>query len=57
MGFKIKTQLLPFLQVGSTCYLSEAFMMSGAAGNKYIYKIRHVGSNTGTECYTEIWCC
>lgn len=54
-GYKIKTMLLPFLQCGSTCYLQD-FEMSGAEGEKYIYRLRHVGSNTGTECYTEVYC-
>ena len=55
-GFKIRTALLPHLLVGSTCYLSEDFGISGASGNKYIYRIVLVGSNTGTEGYTEIYC-
>lgn len=55
-GYKIKTALLPHLAVGSTCYLSEDFGISGASGNKYIYRIRLVGSNTGTEGYSEIYC-
>ena len=54
-GFLIKTQLLPHLQCGSTCFL-EGFGMSGADGNKYIYKIHHVGNNFGTNCFTEIYC-
>ena len=54
-GFKIKTQLLPHLMVGSTCFLRD-FDIADAEGNKYIYKLRHVGSNTGTECYTEVYC-
>ena len=54
-GFKIKTQLLPHLQCGATCYLKD-FGLAEAEGNKYIYRIRHVGSNTGTECYSEIYC-
>lgn len=54
-GYKIKTMLLPHLQCGATCYL-EGFEMSGAEGEKYIYRIHHVGSNTGTECYTEVYC-
>jgi len=53
-GFMCRTQLLPFLQCGSTCYMD--FEMSDAKGEKYIYKIHHVGDNTGTECYTEIYC-
>ena len=55
-GFKIKTALLPHLAVGSTCYLHEDFGISGATGDKYIYRIKLVGSNTGTEGYTEIYC-
>lgn len=55
-GFKIKTALLPYLAVGSTCYLHEDFGISDAIGDKYIYRIRLVGSNTGTEGYTEIYC-
>lgn len=54
-GFLIKTQLLPHLMCGSTCFL-EGFGMSGADGNKYIYKIHHVGNNFGTSCFTEIYC-
>lgn len=54
-GFMIKTQLLPHLMVGSTCFLKD-FGMNDAEGSKYIYKLRHIGSNTGTECYTEIYC-
>ena len=54
-GFKITTQLLPHLMVGSTCFLRD-FGMADAEGNKYIYRLRHVGSNTGTNCYTEIYC-
>lgn len=54
-GFKIKTQLLPHLIVGSTCFL-ENFGISGAEGNKYIYKIEHEVNNTGLSCYTEIYC-
>lgn len=54
-GFKIKTQLLPHLQCGATCYLKD-FGLAEAEGNKYIYRIHHVGSNTGTECYSEIYC-
>lgn len=53
-GFMIRTQLLPHLQCGSTCYLD--FDMADAKGEKYIYKIRHYGSNTGLECYSEIYC-
>lgn len=54
-GYKIKTMLLPHLQCGATCYL-ENFEMSGAEGEKYVYRIRHIGSNTGTSCYSEIYC-
>lgn len=54
-GFLIKTQLLPHLMVGSTCFL-EGFGFADAEGSKYIYKLRHIGSNTGLECYTEIYC-
>ena len=53
-GFKIETMLLPFLQVGSTCYLD--FDLADARGSKYIYKIEHKGSNTGTDCTTTIYC-
>lgn len=53
-GFLVRTQLLPHLQCGATCYMN--FEMSDAKGEKYIYKIHHFGSNTGTECYTEIYC-
>jgi hypothetical protein len=55
-GFKIRTALLPHLVVGSTCYLSEDFGISGASGDKYIYRITLVGSNVGTEGYSEIYC-
>ena len=54
-GFKIKTQLLPHLVVGSTCFL-EDFGISGAEGNKYIYKIEHTVNNTGLDAFTEIYC-
>lgn len=54
-GFKIRTQLLPFLQCGSTCFLSD-FNMSDASGSKYIYYLEHVANNTGLECYTDIYC-
>ena len=54
-GFKIRTQLLPYLQCGSTCFLSD-FDMSGASGSKYIYYLEHVVNNTGLECYTDIYC-
>ena len=54
-GFKIKTQLLPHLIVGSTCFL-EGFGMSGADGSKYIYRIEHTVNNTGLDAYTEIYC-
>lgn len=54
-GFLIRTQLLPHLQCGSTCFL-EDFGMSDAEGNKYIYKLKHVGNNTGLDAYTEIYC-
>ena len=53
-GFKIETMLLPFLQVGSTCVLD--FDISGASGSKYIYRLEHSGTNTGTECKTIIYC-
>ena len=53
-GFKITTQLLPFLQCGSTCYCD--FDMADVKGEKYIYKIVHKGSNTGTECSTDVYC-
>ncbi len=53
-GFKINTQLLAYLQCGSTCYCD--FDMADVKGEKYIYKIRHVGSNTGVNCYSEIYC-
>jgi hypothetical protein len=59
-GFKIKTQLLPFLQCGATCHLGkddDTFGISGAEGDKYIYRIHHIGNNYGTDCYTEIFCC
>lgn len=55
-GFLIKTQLVPHLACGSTVYLKD-FGIADASGEKYVYKLRHVGSNTGTECYTEIYCC
>jgi len=54
-GFKIKTQLLPHLQCGATCYLKD-FGLAETEGNKYIYRIRHIGSNTGTDGYSEIYC-
>lgn len=54
-GFLIRTQLLPHLQCGSTCFL-EDFDMADASGSKYIYKLRHVGNNTGLDAYTEIYC-
>ena len=54
-GFKIKTQLLPHLQCGSTCFL-EGFGISGAEGNKYIYKIEHTVNNTGLDAFSEIYC-
>lgn len=54
-GFKIETMFLPFLQVGSTCYLN--FDMSGANGvSAYIYRLEHSGSNVGTDCKTIIYC-
>ena len=59
-GFKIKTQLLPFLQCGSTCRLgadNDSFGISGAEGDKYIYRIHHIGNNYGADCYTEVFCC
>lgn len=54
-GYMIKTMLLPHLQCGSTCYLQE-FGMPDAEGEKYVYRIRHVGSNTGTDGYSEVYC-
>ena len=54
-GFKIRTQLLPHLQCGSTCFL-EGFGITGAEGNKYIYKIEHTVNNTGLDCYSEVYC-
>lgn len=54
-GFKIKTQLLPHLQCGATCFLDD-FGITGAQGNKYIYKIEHTVNNTGLEAFTEIYC-
>lgn len=54
-GFMVRTQLLPYLQVGSTCILRN-FGMNDADGTKYIYKLKHVGSNTGELCYTEVYC-
>lgn len=53
-GFIVRTQLLPHLVCGSTCYLD--FDLADARGEKYIYKLRHVGNNVGTECYSEIYC-
>lgn len=53
-GFKIQTELVPHLVCGSTCYLKD-FNMADADGSKYVYKIKHVGSNTGTDAYTEIY--
>lgn len=53
-GFMCRTQLLPHLQCGATCYMD--FDMSDARGEKYIYKIHHVGNNVGTECFSEIYC-
>ena len=54
-GFKIETIFLPFLQVGSTCYLD--FDMSGANGvSAYIYRLEFIGSNVGTDCKTIIYC-
>lgn len=54
-GFKIRTQLLPFLQVGATCFLAD-FGMAEAEGSKYVYRIEHTVNNTGTECYTDVYC-
>lgn len=54
-GFAIKTQLLPFLQCGSTCLLRD-FGISGAEGAKYVYKIEHAVNNTGLEAYSIIYC-
>lgn len=54
-GFKIRTQLLPHLQCGATCFL-EDFGVSNAEGNKYIYRIEHTINNTGLDAYTEIYC-
>ena len=53
-GFKIETMLLPFLEVGSTVRLD--FPLADAQGDKYVYKVRHTGSNTGTNCITEVYC-
>lgn len=55
MGFAIKTQLLPHLVCGSTCFL-EGFGISGAEGSKYIYKIEHTVNNTGLDAYTVVYC-
>ena len=55
-GFLIKTKLVPFLQCGSTIYLKD-FGISDASGEKYVYKLRHVGNNTGVDAYSEIYCC
>ncbi len=54
-GYMLKTQLLPFMQIGSTCRLQD-FGLAGADGDKYVYKLHHVGNNYGTECYTELYC-
>lgn len=54
-GFAIKTQLLPFLAVGSTCFLKD-FGISGADGSKYIYKIEHTVNNTGLDAFSVIYC-
>lgn len=54
-GFKIRTQLLPHLQVGATCFL-EDFGIAGAEGNMYIYRLEHTANNTGLEAYTDIYC-
>lgn len=54
-GFAIKTQLLPHLACGSTCYL-QGFGLSGTEGNKYIYKIEHTVNNTGLDAYSVIYC-
>jgi len=59
-GFKIKTQLLPHLQCGATCRLGkddDKFGIADAEGDKYIYRIHHIGNNYGADCYTEIYCC
>lgn len=59
-GFMIKTQLLPHLQCGATCYLGaegDEFGIADAKGEKYIYRIHHIGNNFGTDAYTEIYCC
>ena len=53
-GFLCRTQLLPHLQCGSTCYMD--FDMSDARGEKYIYKIVHHVNNIGLDAYTEIYC-
>lgn len=53
-GFKIETMLLPFLEVGSTVRLD--FPLADAQGDKYVYKVHHTGSNTGTNCITEVYC-
>lgn len=55
-GFKIKTQLLPHLACGSTCFLSPDFGFAEAEGSKYIYRIEHTVNNTGLECYSIIYC-
>lgn len=54
-GFKIRTGLLPHLQCGSTAVL-EDFNMTGAEGNKYIYRIEHTVNNTGLDAYTDVYC-
>ena len=54
-GFKIQTGLAPHLQCGSTAVL-EDFNITGAEGNKYIYRIEHTVNNTGLDAYTDIYC-
>ena len=54
-GFAIKTQLLPHLACGSSCFLS-GFGLSGAEGSKYIYKIEHIVNNTGLDAFSVIYC-
>lgn len=56
MGYCIKTQLLPYLACGSTCFLSEDFGLSGAEGSKYVYQIEHFVNNTGLEAYSLVYC-
>ena len=53
-GFLVRTQLLPHLQCGATCYMD--FDMSDARGEKYIYKLIHHANNMGLDAYTDIYC-